>query len=175
MEKYYTSSRLLSVTLIFLTVTCLYILASYTEQSNVLRKARIDFGWWFVFDQLQKDPKRYEGYMAGKPHSEKLFLYSYYESLGHCFAREVGSYLHVEISKNDFDLSSIEPSFYAPVRDMPFWTIDLNLRDYEPTELTDLTFKLILYASKQEGGTLKDADLVDERLGLEGLKRLKQV
>ena len=58
---------------------------------------------------------------------------------------------------------------------MPFWTVDLNLKEYEPTKLTDLTFSLILQASKEQGGKLKKEDLIGEKIGLEQLKRFKQL
>lgn len=91
-------------------------------------------------------------------------MYAYFEPVGHCFAKEVGDKLDVEISRQDFDLSKIEPSFYAPITDMPTWQIALDLRAYEPTKVTDLTLALLEVASKEQGGILTQDKLVPTSL-----------
>ena len=175
MENYYSSARVLTVTLIVLAITCLYVSLTYFNQSLVLRKSRADFAWWFVFSQLEKDPQIYRDYEAKTAARKPIFLYAYFEPVGHCFAKEVADKLQVEISRQDFDLSKIESSFYAPITDMPTWQIALDLRAYEPTKVTDLTLALLEVASKEQGGTLTQDKLLPARLGQEELKRVKQL
>ena len=97
MENYYSSARVLTITLIVLAITCLYVSLTYFSQSLVLRKSRADFAWWFVFSQLEKDPQIYRDYEAKTAARKPIFLYAYFEPIGHCFAKEVGDKLDVEI------------------------------------------------------------------------------
>jgi hypothetical protein len=175
MENYYSSARLLTVTLIVLAITCVYVGINYFEQSLVLRKSRLDFAWWFVFSQLEKNPQSYRDFKADTSGRKPIFLYAYYEPVGYCFAKEQSGKLLVQISRHDFDMSKIEPSFYAPIDDMPAWQIDLDLRNYEPTMITDLVLALIQQASKEQGGKLDQDALIPQRLGQEEIKRLKQL
>ena len=77
MANFYASARLLTVTLILLSATCLYVSGAYFQQSLALRKARIDLAWWIVFEQLGKSVQSYSDYVSAAPDRKKLFFYSY--------------------------------------------------------------------------------------------------
>jgi len=175
MGSYYNSCRTLTLALLIFAATCLYVSSTYFEQSLALKKARTDFAWWIVFthfDDARQDYVAYKNNVAGR---KKIFFYAHYETLGHCFIKENGNRLDVQVSNHDFKLNAIEPSFYAPVDDTPSWKVDLDLRRYEPTELTDLTLKLLQFAAGQQGGSIDQDKILQLRLGQEILKRAKQL
>jgi hypothetical protein len=171
MEKYYSSVRLITTTLLLLAITCIYISADYFGQSVVLQKARLDFGWWVAFQQFESKTQYYKDYFSEKMDRAKIDFSPYYEELGYCRVFEINSKIRVEVSNHSQILKNIEPSFYPAVAEMPFWVVDLDLIKYEPTMLTDLIFSLIAAESK----VLKKEDLIGEKIGLEKLKRLKQL
>lgn len=175
MDKYYSSIRTLSVAIILLAISCTYISIDYFNQSLVLKKSRADFGWWFAFGELKKDLDGYRAFKADTPGRKPLFFYSYFSALGHCFIREQNGKLRVQISDHKFDLGKIEPSFYASVAEMPSWQVDLDLKHYEPTMVTDLILLLIEQASKEQGGQLTQDRLLPQKIDQEQLKRLKQL
>jgi hypothetical protein len=175
MASYYTSCRTLTLAILILAATCLYVSTTYFEQSLVLRRARTDFAWWLVFTEFSESPQEYVPYKKNISNRKKVFFYAHYDTIGHCFIIESRDTLTIQVSKHDFNLTNIEPSLYAPVDDMPFWQANLNLRNYEPTKVTDLVLRMLQWGATQQGRSIDQDKILQLRLAQETLKRVKQL